>query len=150
MSRARNYFTAEKKARIVRRHLADNVPVSDLADEFGVQPSQIHMWVKQAGRKGVRAIRSRCEARALARARRLKHCGWNGAGASGVTVARWLFSSVHRLQRQAARALRSNHGAAIGHRMAPGGLPGPALGKSSARWLGLAAEKCISAIKRGL
>ena len=47
MSRARNYFTAEKKARIVRRHLADNVPVSDLADEFGVQPSQIHMWVKQ-------------------------------------------------------------------------------------------------------
>jgi len=37
----------EKKAQIVRRHLADKVPVSDLADAFSVQPSQIHMWVKQ-------------------------------------------------------------------------------------------------------
>lgn len=27
--------------------MADKVPVSDLADEFGVQPSQIHIWVKQ-------------------------------------------------------------------------------------------------------
>ena len=43
----RRRFDAEKKARIVRRHLADNVPVSDLSDEFGVQPSQIHTWVKQ-------------------------------------------------------------------------------------------------------
>ena len=40
-------FGAEKKAQIVRRHLADKVPVSDLADEFGVQPSQIYAWVKQ-------------------------------------------------------------------------------------------------------
>jgi len=43
----RRHFGAEKKAQIVRRHLADKVPVSDLADEFGLQPSQIHTWVKQ-------------------------------------------------------------------------------------------------------
>ena len=41
-SRKRRHFTAEKKAEIVRRHLADKVAVSDLADAFGVQPSQIH------------------------------------------------------------------------------------------------------------
>jgi len=46
-SKNRRYFTAEKKAQVVRRHLADKVAVSDLADEFGVQPSQIHTWVKQ-------------------------------------------------------------------------------------------------------
>ena len=46
-SKSRRRFGAEKKARIVRRHLADKVPVSDLADEFGVQPSQIHTWVKR-------------------------------------------------------------------------------------------------------
>jgi len=46
-SKNRRRFGAEKKAQIVRRHLADKVPVSDLADEFGVQPSQIHTWVKQ-------------------------------------------------------------------------------------------------------
>jgi transposase len=45
--KARRYFTAEKKAQIVRRHLANKVDVSDLADEFNVQPSQIHTWVKQ-------------------------------------------------------------------------------------------------------
>ena len=46
-SKTRRRFTAEQKAQIVRRHLADKVAVSDLADEFGLQPSQIHAWVKQ-------------------------------------------------------------------------------------------------------
>ena len=45
-SKSRRRFGAEQKARIVRRHLADKVPVSDLADEFGIQPSQIHTWVR--------------------------------------------------------------------------------------------------------
>jgi len=47
MSRSRRHFTAEQKAEIVRRHLAGKEAVSDLADKFGVQPSQIHAWVKQ-------------------------------------------------------------------------------------------------------
>ncbi len=46
-SKSQKRFSAEKKAQIVRRHLADKVEVSDLADEFGAQPSQIHTWVKQ-------------------------------------------------------------------------------------------------------
>jgi len=46
-SKNRRYFTAEKKAQVVRWHLADKVAVSDLTDGFGVQPSQIHTWVKQ-------------------------------------------------------------------------------------------------------
>ena len=46
-SKKRRHFRSEKKAQIVRRHLADKVAVSDLADEFGIQPSQIHTWVKQ-------------------------------------------------------------------------------------------------------
>jgi transposase-like protein len=46
MNQSRRHFTAEQKAEIVRRHLAGKEPVSNLADEFGVQPSQIHNWVK--------------------------------------------------------------------------------------------------------
>ena len=46
-SKSRRRFGAERKAQIVRRHLADKVPVSDLADEFNIQPSLIHTWVKQ-------------------------------------------------------------------------------------------------------
>jgi transposase-like protein len=45
MSRNRRRFTAEVKAQIVRRHLAGKEPVSQLAEEFCVQPSQIHTWV---------------------------------------------------------------------------------------------------------
>ena len=45
MSRTRRRFTSEQKAQIVRRHLANKEPVSALAEEFGLQPSQVHTWV---------------------------------------------------------------------------------------------------------
>lgn len=40
-------FDSTKKADVVRRHLKDGVPVSDLAKELDVQPSQIHQWINQ-------------------------------------------------------------------------------------------------------
>ena len=43
----RRHFTPQQKAEVVRRHLADKEPVSKLAEELGVQPSQIHGWVNQ-------------------------------------------------------------------------------------------------------
>ena len=45
MSSSRRRFTPEQKAQIVRRHLANKESVSALAEEFGIQPSQIHLWV---------------------------------------------------------------------------------------------------------
>ena len=45
MSCTRRRFTSEQKALIVRLHLANNEPVSALAEQFGLQPSQIHSWV---------------------------------------------------------------------------------------------------------
>ena len=47
MSRKRRHFTADQNAEAVRRHLSGQEAVSDLADDLGVQPSQIHQWVKQ-------------------------------------------------------------------------------------------------------
>lgn len=46
MPRTRRMFTSTQKAEIVRRHLKDKVPVSQLAGELDVQPSQIHQWVE--------------------------------------------------------------------------------------------------------
>ena len=46
MNRTRRHFTAEPKAEVVRRHVGDKVPVSDLADELGVQPTLVRQWVK--------------------------------------------------------------------------------------------------------
>ena len=45
MSSSRRRFTHEQKAQIVRRHLANKESVSALSEEFGLQPSQIHLWV---------------------------------------------------------------------------------------------------------
>ena len=42
MSRIRRKFTAQQKADIVRRHLKDKVPISSLAEELTIQPTQIH------------------------------------------------------------------------------------------------------------
>ena len=47
MNKTRRHFTPPQKAAIVRRHLTGKEPVSNLADELGIQPSQIHAWVKQ-------------------------------------------------------------------------------------------------------
>ena len=46
MSQTRRHFSPDQKAQIVRRHLSGKEPISNLADEFGLQPSQIHNWVK--------------------------------------------------------------------------------------------------------
>jgi transposase-like protein len=43
---SRRHFSAEQKAAIVRRHLLDKVPVSDLCDEHKIQPSMLYAWQK--------------------------------------------------------------------------------------------------------
>ncbi len=43
----RKYLTPEQKVAIVRRHLLENVPVSDLCDEFGIHATQYYAWQKQ-------------------------------------------------------------------------------------------------------
>jgi len=45
MGQKRRNFTPEQKAETVRRHLKGKEPVSDLADELGILPSQIHQWI---------------------------------------------------------------------------------------------------------
>lgn len=42
----RKHLTPEQKISILRRHLLENVPVSDLCDEFGIHPTQFYAWQK--------------------------------------------------------------------------------------------------------
>ena len=44
MGKSRQVY-GRAEGEIVRRHLKDRVAVNDLADELGIQPSQIHQWV---------------------------------------------------------------------------------------------------------
>jgi transposase-like protein len=45
-SKSRRQFNPQQKAAIVWRHLTGKEPISNLADEFGLQPTQIYTWVK--------------------------------------------------------------------------------------------------------
>ena len=52
MTRSRRHF----KLNAVRRHLIDKVPVSDLCDELGLQPTQIYQWQKMLFENGEAAF----------------------------------------------------------------------------------------------
>jgi transposase-like protein len=39
MSRTRKNYTPEEKVAILKRHLVEKVPVSDLCDELGLHPT---------------------------------------------------------------------------------------------------------------
>jgi transposase-like protein len=43
----RKQFTPEQKVAIIRRHLIEKVPISDLCDELGIHANQYYNWQKQ-------------------------------------------------------------------------------------------------------
>lgn len=47
MSRPRRHFAGTDKVAILKKHLIDKVPVSDLCDEFDLYPNQFYAWLKE-------------------------------------------------------------------------------------------------------
>jgi len=47
MERKGKRLTAEEKAVVLRRRLVDKVPVSELWEEYGIQPTVFYRWQKQ-------------------------------------------------------------------------------------------------------
>src|SRR5437763_6668664 len=44
---ARRHFSGAVKVAILKRHLIDKVPVSDLCDELHLYPNQFYAWLKE-------------------------------------------------------------------------------------------------------
>lgn len=55
----RKHLTPEQKLSIVRRHLVEKVPISDLCDEFQIHATQIYTWQKQLFENGTLAFERR-------------------------------------------------------------------------------------------
>ena len=47
MRKKRKQYSAQQKVAILRKHLLDKVPVSELCDEYGLQPTVFYRWQKQ-------------------------------------------------------------------------------------------------------
>lgn len=56
MKKKRRNFTGQEKLAVLRRHLVDKVPVSDLCREEGIQPTQFYQWQKQLFENGTVAF----------------------------------------------------------------------------------------------
>jgi transposase len=56
MRKQRTHYTAEEKVAILRRHLLDKVPVSDLCEELGLQPTVFYRWQKEFFENGAAAF----------------------------------------------------------------------------------------------
>jgi transposase-like protein len=47
MSTPRRHFAGTEKVAILKRHLIDKVPVSNLCDELDLYPNQFYAWLKE-------------------------------------------------------------------------------------------------------
>jgi transposase len=47
MNKPRRHFAGTEKVAILKRHLIDKVPISDLCDELGLYPNQVYGWLKE-------------------------------------------------------------------------------------------------------
>ena len=56
MSRTRKNYTPEEKVTILKRHLVEKVPVSDLCDEAGLNPTVFYGWQKLLFENGAAAF----------------------------------------------------------------------------------------------
>lgn len=56
MSRKRRNYSPQEKVSILKRHLVERVPVSDLCDEYGLHPTVFYRWQKEFFEKGAMAF----------------------------------------------------------------------------------------------
>ena len=71
MTRQRRRFSAPEKVAILRRHLVEKVPISDLCDEHHLAPNLFYRWQKEFFENGPAAFESRRSA-GDAKSRRLE------------------------------------------------------------------------------
>jgi transposase len=64
MNKPRRYFADHEKVAILKRHLIDKVPVSDLCDELQLYPNQFYDWLKKFFENGHLAFANGRKARA--------------------------------------------------------------------------------------
>jgi transposase len=65
MDKQRRHFSGTEKVAILKRHLVDKVPVSDLCDEYDIYPNQLYGWLKDFFENGHAAFDNGRKSKAL-------------------------------------------------------------------------------------
>lgn len=61
MKNGRRKFTGEEKMAILRRHLVEKLPVSDVCDQTGINPTLFYRWQKELFENGAAAFGRRSD-----------------------------------------------------------------------------------------
>jgi transposase-like protein len=56
MRKKRHNYTGKEKVAILKRHLIDQVPISDLCDQYQLQPTIFYRWQKEFFENGAAAF----------------------------------------------------------------------------------------------
>ena len=56
MKTNRRKFSADEKVNIIRKHLIEKVPISEVCDQHGIKPTQFYQWQKQFFENGTAAF----------------------------------------------------------------------------------------------
>ncbi len=56
MKMNRRKFSADEKVKILRKHLIEKVPISEVCDQHGIKPTQFYQWQKQFFENGTAAF----------------------------------------------------------------------------------------------
>src|SRR3977135_1595181 len=56
MKKQRKHYTPEEKVAILRRHLLEKEPISELCDKQGLQPTVFYRWQKEFFESGAAAF----------------------------------------------------------------------------------------------
>ena len=59
MKNGRRKFSGEEKMAILRRHLVEKMPVSDVCDQAGINPTLFYRWQKELFEHGAAAFERR-------------------------------------------------------------------------------------------
>ncbi len=71
MKKHRKYYTPAEKVAILRRHLLEQVPISELCDQQGLQPTVFYRWQKEFFENGAASFQPKA---------RERHCRWKMHG----------------------------------------------------------------------
>ena len=56
MSKSRKKYSPEKKVALIKKHLVEKIPISDICDKHGLHPTVFHRWIKTFFEQGSRAF----------------------------------------------------------------------------------------------
>jgi len=59
MSEVRKHFTPQEKVALLKRHLLEKVPVSELCQQAGIQPTAFYRWQQEFFENGTAAFEHR-------------------------------------------------------------------------------------------